>query len=439
MYVYLILQSHMKTNSDQFNGSSLCNKIKSAFLAHGWNNPILDASIIIRELAIQVAKISEMEAFLVVPQNHCTEREKNEAKSHGINIMEAMEQPGFEDPLDWLNFFSEDIGLDIVVGVGERLGKIAQVLKKRHQCKSIFVASDFDVQHQEFQGLLEEIATFKDRELRHKRNVGLCQMADLPVGIGPKMTDRLTVSLCFDKKSVYPLIPGVISEFREISDENRARGYVSRKFRVLVLDANSQEGLDIAAKAVAELDDESYHLYYATSAAKGEHGQLAKKFYQHGIAKSQLTICTLPKRAEGLKRLFCEVDLAIMPSSEQGFEMVALAALSSALPILVHEHSGFGEALSPVKSSQSSIVDSEDAKFWAKAIKKIRRTERKTRLAQAASLRSHYDEKYSWEKQFEPLIQQMMSMASGMNTYMYLSFKLYVKMSIQPKGYLYSV
>lgn len=435
MYVYLLLQSHMKTNSDQCNGSSLFNQVKIAFLAKGWSDlSFLDPTFITRALAGVVAKIYEMEVFVVVPQNHCSERDKKEAKRRGINIMEAMKQPGFEDPLDWLNFFSEDIGLDIVVGVGERLGKIAQVLKRRHQCKSIFIASDFDVQHLEFKGLLEEIDTFKDRELRHKRNVGLCQMADLPVAIGPKMTDKLSVSLCFDKKSVFPLIPGVISEFREISDENRATGYVSRKFRVLVLDANSQEGLDIAAKAVAELDDESYHLYYATSVAKGEHEQLARKFYQHGIAKSQLTICTLPKHAEGLKRLFCEVDLTIMPSSEQGFEMVALAALSSALPILVHEHSGFGEALSPVKSSQSSIVDSEDAKFWAKAIKKVRRTERKARLAQAALLRSHYDEKYSWEKQFAPLIQQMRSMASGM----------YVQVSIQPKKvvrflYLYDI
>lgn len=298
MYVYLLLQSHMKTNSDQCNGSSSCNPIKIGFLAHGWNNPILDASIIIRELAIQVAKIFEMEAFLVVPQNHCSERDKKEAKRHGINIMEAMEQPGFEDPLDWLNFFSEDIGLGIVVGVGERLGKIAQVLKRRHQCKSIFIASDFDVQSQQLQGLLEEIATFKDRELRHRRNVGLCQMADLPVAIGPKMTDKLSVSLCFDKKSVFPLVPGVISEFREISDENRATGYISRKFRVLVLDANSQEGLDIAAEAVAELDDECYHLYYATSVAKGEHEQLARKFYQHGKSAYHLYPAKTCRRVE---------------------------------------------------------------------------------------------------------------------------------------------
>lgn len=298
MYVYLLLQSPMKTNSDQCNGSSLCNPIKIAFLAHDWNSTILDTSIIIRVLAGAVAEISGMEVFVVVPQNHCSEVEKKEAKRRGINIMEAMKQPGFEDPLDWLNFFSEDIGLDIVVGLGERLGKIAQVLKRRHQCKSIFIASDINDLSEEFKGLLKEIGTFKDRELRHKRNVGLCQMADLPVAIGPKMTDKLSVSLCFDKKSVFPLIPGVISEFREISDENRATGYISRKFRVLVLDANSQEGLDIAAEAVAELDDECYHLYYATSVAKGEHEQLARKFYQHGKSAYHLYPAKTCRRVE---------------------------------------------------------------------------------------------------------------------------------------------
>lgn len=124
--MYLLLQSHMKTNSDQCNGSSLFNQVKIAFLAKGWSDlSFLDPTFIVRALARVVAKIYEMEVFVVVPQNHCSERDKEEAKRRGINIMEAMKQPGFEDPLDWLNFFSKDIGLDIVVGVGERLGKIA--------------------------------------------------------------------------------------------------------------------------------------------------------------------------------------------------------------------------------------------------------------------------------------------------------------------------
>ena len=97
--------------------------------------------------------------------------------------------------------------------------------------------------------------------------------------------------------------------------------------------------------------------------------------------------------------------------------MIGLAALSSGLPVLVHEDSGFGEALKEVKFGTSSVVDSEDANVWAKAIKRVRATERKTRLQEAASLRSNYDEKYSWKEQCGALVQKMLTMVSGMNVF----------------------
>ena len=62
---------------------------------------------------------------------------------------------------------------------------------------------------------------------------------------------------------------------------------------------------------------------------------LTEKLCQCGIAKSQLNISCTPKREEAWKGLFCQADLAIMPSSEKGFGMMALAALSSGLPVLV--------------------------------------------------------------------------------------------------------
>ena len=104
-----------------------------------------------------------------------------------------------------------------------------------------------------------------------------------------------------------------------------------------------------------------------------------------------------------------------MPSSEEGFGMMALAALSSGLPVLVHGDSGFGEALQPVKFGASSTEDSEDAKMWAKAIKAVQKKNRKNRLEEAALLRVHYDEKYSWKKQYGVLVETMSSMVSGMN------------------------
>ena len=93
--------------------------------------------------------------------------------------------------------------------------------------------------------------------------------------------------------------------------------------------------------------------------------------------------------------------------------MEALLALSAGLLVLVHGDSRFGEALSEVEFGDSAIVDSEDARVWAKEIKKIKETERKQRLDQAAVLRSNCDKKYSWETQCGFLVGMMLEMVSG--------------------------
>ena len=164
---------------------------------------------------------------------------------------------------------------------------------------------------------------------------------------------------------------------------------------------------------MVELNDKSYHLIYV-SARKGTEQQFANKFHQCGVPKRQLTIRCLPKTEQDWKDLFCKVDLAIMPSGEKEFGLEALLALFAGLPVLVHGESGFGEALRDVTLSKSAIVDSDDAKKWASRIKKVRETDRKTRLEQVAMLRSNYDEKYSWEKQCEALVAMMFSKVSGM-------------------------
>ena len=63
-----------------------------------------------------------------------------------------------------------------------------------------------------------------------------------------------------------------------------------------------------------------------------------------------------------LAELFCEVDLAVMPSRTEGFGLAALEALSAGLPVLVSGNSGFGEALRKVPHGSSCVVESEDPK-----------------------------------------------------------------------------
>ena len=398
------------------------NPLKVTILGYKWDSWCFDSAFLTRKLVIHLAKFPEVKVQFLVPEKSCSEWhpciKKEAASRYGVTIVEAREQPGFDDPTDWLYFPPQDFTTDIVVGAGERLGKIAQVFKKHHLCKNVYVVSD---PYEELSLMSEKLRNLKTKIEKfpiHKRdNIhGLSRMADLAVAPGAKMEDELSASLSYHKKNVLKLTPGVLDEFSDVEQATAERA----NFRILMFgggDPNyfEQEGLKTAAKAVAELNDKSYHLLYV-GAAKGKHiKKFVEEFRQCGISKSQLTIRSPPESEEKLKSLFCESDLAIMPSSELGFGMMGLAALSSGLPVLVHEHSGFGKALQKVLYGTPSTVDSEDANVWAKAIKRVRNTGRKTRLEAAAFLRSCYDEKYSWEKQCGDLVQKMLTMVTGMN------------------------
>lgn len=118
---------------------------------------------------------------------------------------------------------------------------------------------------------------------------------------------------------------------------------------------------------------------------------------------------------ESLKRQFCEVDLAIMPSRTEGFGLTGLEALSAGLPVLVSGNSGFGEALSKVPFGSYFVVNSDDHQIWANAIKGLQDKDRSERLKECEALRSSYANKYSWEVQSEGLVVRMISVVEGKN------------------------
>ena len=253
--------------------------------------------------------------------------------------------------------------------------------------------------------------TYEDlKEYRKELSIA----ANIAVAIGPKTTDDLSASLRSERKQVFNLTPGIISEFGNLNHATND----GRNCRVLLVGGDNpdnfqEEGLELAAEIMAELNDKSYHLIYVGGRKETEK-QFANLFHQCGVPKRQLTVRNLPKTKQEWKDLFCEVDLAIMPSGDKEFGLEALLALSAGLPVLVHGESGFGEALRDVTFGTSAIVDSDDAREWASRIITIRETDRKTRLEQAAMLRSNYDEKYSWKKQLTPLVAMMFSMVFGM-------------------------
>ena len=411
----------------QHNGTySSTNKLRVTILAPKFR--FIGSACFIRELAKELAKFKQVQVSLLVPEDtRYNEYEERKAKEIGVTIVKAKKQPGFFDSIEWLNYPPADLKTDIVIGVGEQLGKVAQNWKMRYQCKSIQFGGGIDWVLAYSETILDCLRLDStDRRIKLFRELSLS--ADIPVAVGPKTADKLSASLRSKGKQVFSFTPGIISELSGLTYTTKD----GTNFRVLFVGGSNpdnfqEDGLELAAKTMAELNDKSYHLI-CVGAGKETQQQFANFFHQSGVPRRQFEIRNLPQTDEEWKDLFGEVDLAIMPSGDEEFGWEALLALSAGLPVLIHEESGFGKALKDVEFGQAAIVDSDDPKEWASSIKKIRKTDRKTRLEQAVSLRSNYDKKYSWAKQCGALVAMMCMMASGMEFYFifYFAFKVLI-------------
>ena len=384
-------------------------KLQVTILASEWGSSKGGLSTINRELAIQFAKCPEAEITFFLPK--CSQEDKKLALQHNVKIVGASRRPGFEE-LEWLSFPPEHLQIDVIVGHGVKLGKQAQIIKERKNCKWIQVVHTDP----------EELGMFKNYsnpiskgEEKHKTEVELCEMADLVVGIGPKLSEAFRSYLrgCKKDKSVVNLTPGVFEEFVSVIQDIEER----KQRSVLVFGRGDAEdfelkGFDIAGKAVAALQDT--RLVFV-GAPDGKHEEIAKRLTRCGVPASRLRVRGFIDDRESLRRLFQEVDLVVKPSRTEGFGLAGLEALSVGLPVLVSRNSGFGEALCSVPFGSSFVVYSEDPTDWTAAITKIWAKDRKIRLKEVEVLRDLYDKKYNWANQINDLVHKMISWNHGMN------------------------
>ena len=146
---------------------------------------------------------------------------------------------------------------------------------------------------------------------------------------------------------------------------------------------------------------------------KGKQDEVRKRLLKYGIKGEQLTVREFVKSRERRKELFCEVDMVIMPSKEEGFGLVALEALSAGLPILVGSNSGFARAMKNIPFGKySTVANSEDPARWAEAIEDVR-DRHGVVLVESEKLKEHYSKKYCWKKQCEELIARLWKIVYG--------------------------
>ena len=98
------------------------------------------------------------------------------------------------------------------------------------------------------------------------------------------------------------------------------------------------KGFDIAAKAVAQLNDTSYQLVFV-GAPSGNEEQVAERLLEYGWSKKQLIVKSFLENRGDLATLLSTADLAIIPSRSEGFGLTALETLSGGWPFLVTQAS----------------------------------------------------------------------------------------------------
>ena len=392
-------------------GSTSSRKLKVTLLSSEWRSTKGGLSTINRELAIQLAKHPSVEVSVYLPQ--CSEEDKRVAASHNVQLIEAEEMQGY-DPVDWLSFLPENHSVDCVIGHGAVLGRQVQGIRRQCKCKWIQVVHTAPEELGMYKSYADAISK---GEKKHQAEVKLSEKADQVVAVGPKLAEAFSgyLRVCGKDQDVLNLTPGIFSEFSDVKQATEER----KTFSVLVFGRGDNEdfqlkGYDIAARAIAELKDEPqpYKLLFV-GAPSGEEEKVKDLLLKQGIDRSQLTVRCFNESREQLARLFCEVDLAIMPSRTEGFGLAALEALSAGLPVLVSGNSGLGEALKKVPFASSCVVQSEDPKDWANAIKAVRGKDRKLRLREAKVLRGEYAEMYSWQDHSKRLVEQMLAISRG--------------------------
>jgi len=391
---------------------------KITLIADEWLSKKGGLSTLNRELAIQLAKFSSIAVRLLMAK--CSEEEKKLARQYNIEVIEADQGSG-KNADKWWTLLPPNFATDFIIGHSFILGKQAEDIRKNFPCKWVQVVHTDP----------EELGSYKSYsganatgEKKFKKEVELCKKADLVVGVGPKLAEVYRAKLRRYKKEVFALTPS----FHEFSKEEQAEDE-GKKFRVLIFGRGDTEdislkGFDLAAQAVAELHDESYHLIFV-GVREGEHEKVKERLLEEGhggLADHQLKVREYITCRDDLDEVLFESDLAIMPSRSEGFGLTALEALSAGLPILVGKNTGFAEAMKEVFGGESCIVDSYEAKDWADRIKRVQKMPRKKRLDHARRLCEAFIKEYSWEDQCRSLVERMLAL----NDSMYIIIAIYI-------------
>ncbi len=255
--------------------------IQVTLLAEEWTQSAKGGALstLNRQLGIHLAQHFNVKVSLLIPK--CSPDDKQDAEKYHINVVEPEELPGY-DPVYWLGHPPDGFSTDFIIGHDIKLGSQGNAIRRRFHCKWIHVvhtnAEEMGM-YMNFQGAISAA------QEEHENQVKLCESADMVVTIGSKLKDSLSSSLSFSGKEVFNLTPGIFDEFCYLREDVQE----TKTFSLLIFgrgDAKDFElkGFDVAAKALATLDDRTYHLI-VVGAPDGKQEDLRAKLCSHGVSR----------------------------------------------------------------------------------------------------------------------------------------------------------
>ena len=359
------------------------------------------------QLILELAANPRVKLSGLLPKG-ITEKQNKDAKKLGIELFEAKDIPVLL-PSDTLAFPPDSLEIDVVIfhSYGRYLGRQAQIVRERKSCKWLHVIHT----------VCEELAKFSDTPAEliteHEVQIELSKIADVVIGVGPKVTAayRSALQPSGKDKDVIDLTPGIF--YNLIS--TRPTKEEGEKFHVLMsgsLKYFKVKGCDIAAKAIKLLNSASYK-YHLTFIVKPKENvaEITEALQNEGIDSNHFTV-EVSNGAEDWSSLLCKVDLLIKPSRAEGFGVSGVRAISADLPLLASNYCGLGVALQKLPSGNKHVVESEDPQVWADKIREVKEKGSKINQLEAEELRSEYEKQFNWKEQCDKLVTQMLSLIS---------------------------
>ena len=377
--------------------------ITVATTAKGWN------IVANEQLTIELAKNPRLKVYGLVPTS--TQEQRLEAKKSNIELVDSKKMIGNYTEEDLIAYPPDSLDVDVLIihSYPSDLGKQAQVIKEKKNCKWFHVvhtiSEDLELYVKKASNLGKADS---EKKPEHEVQLALCEAADIVIAIGPKVADAYKTALrqCEKQKNVITMTPGIIHDLLGVQDMSDG----GEKFRVLISATYPSKyfevkGCHIAAKAIKSLQDPSYHLTFVVLPDDDT------KYLRHKlkglISLNQLNIRPVSRSNEEWRKQLFQVDLVILPSAE-GFGTSCVRAISAGVPVLSSGNSGFGMALKKLPSGRMHILDSEDPQQWADKIRELRDKGRTQLTREAKQLREEYMRKYCWKEQCDKLVDKVM-------------------------------